>query len=163
MPVAIWVRRRCYREEEVTTVPEAVYAQLAEALDRPPNGFPRTPSGVEITILEKIFSPEEASLAVRLSGEYEAVETIAGRLGLPAEEARRPLFEMARRGLAWFEKRAGAHCFRLAPFIVGFYEAQVGSMDHQLAHLVEDYLAGGGAAGIMGPEPALHRVMPVKS
>ena len=69
---------------------------------------------------------------------------------------------MARRGLVWYEKRSGAPCFRLAPFIVGFYEAQIERMDHELAHLVEDYLAHGGAAGIMGPEPALHRVMPAR-
>jgi len=33
----------------------AVYEQLALALDRLPNGFPRTGSGVEIQILEQIF------------------------------------------------------------------------------------------------------------
>jgi len=44
-----------------------VYEQLVDALDRLPNGFPRTASGVEIAILRKIFTPEEASLACQLS------------------------------------------------------------------------------------------------
>jgi len=44
-------------------VTEDIYEQLAKALDRLPNGFPRTPSNVEIAILEKIFSLEEASIA----------------------------------------------------------------------------------------------------
>jgi electron transport complex protein RnfB len=70
------------------------------------------------------------------------------------------LLEMAGRGLVWLEERSGENCFRLAPFIVGFYEAQIELMDHQLAHLVEEYLTHGGAAGIMKPQPALHRVMP---
>jgi ferredoxin len=35
-------------------------------------------------------------------------------------------------------------------------------MDHELAHLVEDYLTNGGAAGIMKPQPALHRVIPAQ-
>jgi Na+-translocating ferredoxin:NAD+ oxidoreductase RNF subunit RnfB len=52
--------------------------------------------------------------------------------------------------------------FRLAPFIVGIYEAQLGNIDHEFAHLVEKYMADGGAAGIMGPEPALHRVIPAQ-
>jgi NAD-dependent dihydropyrimidine dehydrogenase PreA subunit len=33
-------------------------------------------------------------------------------------------------------------------------------MDHELAHLFEDYMAQGGAKGIMGPLPSLHRVVP---
>ena len=33
-----------------------VFDRLAEALDRLPNGFPRTPSNVEIKILRKIFT-----------------------------------------------------------------------------------------------------------
>lgn len=141
---------------------DLVYDQLAGALDRLPNGFTRTDSGVEIAILRKIFAPDEAALAGLLSGEYEPAGDTAGRAGLPEDDIRRRLFDMARRGLVWYEKRSGAACFRLAPFIVGFYEAQVDRMDHELAHLVEDYLAHGGAAGIMGPEPALHRVMPAR-
>jgi hypothetical protein len=35
---------------------EEVYERLADALERLPNGFPRTPSNVEIQILKKIFS-----------------------------------------------------------------------------------------------------------
>jgi ferredoxin len=35
-------------------------------------------------------------------------------------------------------------------------------MDHELAHLVEEYLANGGAVGIMKPQPALHRVIPAQ-
>jgi len=141
---------------------DLVYQQLAEALDGLPNGFPRTASRVEIAILKKIFSPEEASLAGRLSGEIESADEIAGRLGMPVGAVRQQLFEMVRRGLAWLEKRSGEACFRLAPFIVGIYEAQVESMDHELAHLVEEYLGQGGAAGIMKPQPALHRVMPAQ-
>jgi hypothetical protein len=39
---------------------DLIYERLAEALDRLPNGFPRTSSNVEIRLLKKIFSPEEA-------------------------------------------------------------------------------------------------------
>ena len=65
-----------------------VYEQLADALDRLPNGFPRTPSNAEIRILKKIFSPAEASLASQLSGDMETFDALAGRIGLPAEEAK---------------------------------------------------------------------------
>jgi len=138
-----------------------VYERLADALDRLPNGFPRTAAGTEIAILKKIFSPEEADLAGRLSGSMESTEQIAGRTSLPAAEARERLLAMVRRGLVWFDRQEGAR-FRLAPFIVGIYEAQLHNIDHELAHLVEHYMADGGARGIMGPQPALHRVLPTE-
>lgn len=138
------------------------YEQLADALDRLPNGFPRTPSGVEIHILRKIFTPEEAWLAGRLSGRMEPLEEIAGRIGLPEEELRTRLLQMARRGLVWLDKKCAGGRYRLAPFVVGIYEAQIDRLDAELAHLVEEYLAGGGAAGIMQPLPALHRVVPAQ-
>jgi len=139
-----------------------VYEQLAEALNRLPNGFPRTASNVEIRILQKIFSPEEASLASQMEGSMEPIETIATRVGLPPKEAEAKLAEMAKRGLLWSCKEGERAFFRLAPFVVGIYESQLENMDHELAHLVEDYLAHGGAVGIMKPQPALHRVVPAQ-
>ena len=139
---------------------DTVFERLADALNRLPNGFPRTASGVEIRILKKIFSPEQAALAGQLSGEFEPLETIAPRAGQPAGEVSRLLFKMVRSGMVWFDKPDRQAFFRLAPFVVGVYEAQAELMDHELAHLVEDYFAEGGTQGIMGLQPALHRVVP---
>jgi NAD-dependent dihydropyrimidine dehydrogenase PreA subunit len=141
----------------------SAYERLADALDRLPNGFPRTPAGAELRILAMIFSEQEASLAVQLSGAMEPIEAVAERMGIAKKEAASRLIAMARRGLVWLDRHEGALRVRLAPFIVGIYEAQLDRMDHELAHLVERYLADGGAAGIMGPEPALHRVVPAQS
>ena len=139
-----------------------VYERLADALDRLPNGFPRTASKVEIAILRKIFSPEEAWLAGQLSGHREPLDAIAERVGISVEEAGAKLMAMAERDLVLFAQKDGKPLFRLAPFIVGIYEGQLDAMDHELAHLVEDYLANGGAVGIMKPQPALHRVVPAQ-
>lgn len=92
----------------------------------------------------------------------ESVDVISRRLGLHSEELEVELKEMAKQGFLWSDRRAGKSFFRLAPFIVGIYESQLESMDHELAHLVEDYLNNGGAAGIMKPQPALHRVIPAQ-
>jgi electron transport complex protein RnfB len=139
-----------------------VYERLATALDNLPNGFPRTSSNVEIRLLKKIFSPEEASLAGQLGGSMESVDVIAKRIGHSFKKAETELMEMAKRGLLWHRKEGGKRFFRLAPFIVGIYESQMESMDHEFAHLIEDYMANGGAAGIMKPHPALHRVIPAQ-
>ena len=139
------------------------YERLIDALDRLPNGFPRTPSRVELRLLAKMYSPEEAWLAGQLTGEMEPVDAIAARVGLPEKEASTRLKEMARHGLVWFDRQDRSMRYRLAPFVVGSYEAQAERMDHELAHLVEAYFDDGGTAGIMGPEPALHRVIPAQA
>ncbi len=141
---------------------DTVFDRLAAALDRLPNGYPSTDSGVEIRILQKIFSEEEATLAGHLTGTPERPDVIAQRAGLPPSEVTRRLFDLARRGIAWVEKSQGKVCFRLAPFIVGIYESQMDLVDHEMAHLIEEYMAGGGAAGLMKPQPALQRVLPAR-
>ena len=139
-----------------------MYEQLANALDALPNGFPRTPSNVEIAILKRIFSLAEATIASQLTGRYEPATAIAARIDLPAAEAQEQLARMARRGLLWSSKKADKPTYRLAPWVVGIYESQLETLDHELAHLVEDYFAHGGAVGIMKPHPALHRVLPAQ-
>ena len=43
-----------------------VYEKLRERLDMFPQGFPKTQSGVELEILENLFSEEEAKIALAL-------------------------------------------------------------------------------------------------
>jgi len=141
---------------------DTLFENLANALDKLPNGFPRTPSGVEVKILKKIFSPEEAALAVQLGGTFEPIDQVAARLGMPVDQARKQLFKLVRRGVLWLDMGGGKPCVRLAPFIVGLYEAQLELMDHELAHLTEEYMLHGGAEGIMRPYPSIHRVVPAR-
>ncbi|MHB9027376.1 MAG: DUF362 domain-containing protein [Candidatus Latescibacterota bacterium] len=139
-----------------------VYEQLAQALDRLPNGFPRTPSNVELALLRKICPPEEAHLASLLGEAMEPVERIAERLGMSAPEARKKCLALVRRGLAWFDRQGASARFRLAPFVVGLYEAQLDALDHEMAHLLEHYLRDGGIAGLMKYDPALQRIVPAR-
>jgi electron transport complex protein RnfB len=136
------------------------YEAFAAALDRLPNGFPRTPSGVELRLLARLATPEEASLAALLGREPEPYQDIAARAGLAPDEARERLMGMTRRGLTRISKEGGRLRFRLAPFIVGLWEDQSDCLDHDVVHLFEAYMLEGGAKGIMGPQPSLHRVMP---
>jgi electron transport complex protein RnfB len=139
---------------------DEIFEHLADALDRLPNGFPRTPSNVEIPMLQKIFSKDEAELASYLTGTMETAAGIAERIGQEEDVVQKRLIALAKRGFVWLSKKERKLRFRLAPFIVGIYEAFLPDMDHEAAHLFEDYLADGGAIGIMRPQPALHRVIP---
>jgi ferredoxin len=138
----------------------AWYERLADALNRLPNSFPRTKSKIEIALLKKIFLPEEAQLAGQLTGTSESFKTIARHVGLPEKETANRLQAMMDRGLVLGDPEEGL--FRLAPFIVGIYENQLERMDHELAHLFEEYLDQGGIE-IMRPQPAIHRVIPAQS
>jgi ferredoxin len=44
-----------------------VYRALQQHLDKGPVGYPATPSGIDIALLEKLFTPEEAKIAACLS------------------------------------------------------------------------------------------------
>ncbi len=136
------------------------YERLADSLNKLPNSFPRTKSNIEITLLKKIFLPEEANLAGQLTITMEPVDTIAKRVGLFSEETASRLKNMLERGFVWGDANKGV--YRLAPFIVGIYESQLPRMDHELAHLVEEYFHQGGAE-IMRPQPTIHRVIPAQS
>ena len=153
-----------------------VYERLADALNMLPNGFPRTDSGVEIRILKLIFSAEEASLACELREDSIPTDAIAERVGLSIREVDVKLAEMVEKGMAVAVEKDGKRAFSLAPFIIGLFEdtlernmttaSRHSSLDnvdtHQFIHLVEEYLASGGAVGIMKPQPALHRVLPAQ-
>jgi Na+-translocating ferredoxin:NAD+ oxidoreductase subunit B len=117
-----------------------LYRQLANRLDAIPNGFPKTASGVELRLLAKIFTREEASLAAAMHMRQEPASEIAARAGAETERAYKVLKGMARKGLVRIKKGKGELGFGLMPFVVGFYEEQLPRMDAELAQLLEQYL-----------------------
>ena len=139
---------------------EMYYNTLADALDKLPNAFPRTESNIEILLLKKIFSPEEAWLCGQLTVESESIESVAKRIGLSVTDTRNRLQKMSKRGFIWGDAKRGP--IRLAPFVVGIYEEQLWEMDHELAHLVEEYFDEGGSE-LMRFQPSFHRVIPAQS
>ena len=140
----------------------SIYEQLAAKLDELPHGFPRTESGVELRILEKIFAPDQAAMAARLLPIPEPVEAIAHRLDRPAAELRPILDRMVRHGQILSFRMRGETVYGLAPFVVGIYEFQLPRMDAELAALVEEY-APHLLGTVGGAKPALARVIPVNA
>jgi Na+-translocating ferredoxin:NAD+ oxidoreductase subunit B len=139
------------------------YERLAAALDRLANGFPRTESGVELRLLRRMLTPEEAAVAAAMTATPEPVARIAERGGIDTHRAARILKDLARRELVWVSSKPGARGFRLAPFIVGSYETFMQTTpDAEFARLVEEYFSGGGAA-LMMAQPAIHRVVPARA
>lgn len=136
------------------------YKKLAERLDALPNGFPPTEDGVELRLLARLFTPEEADLASQLRLTKEVPELVAKRLGREPAEVRALLKGMARRGLIAAGRTEGGLGYGLLPFVVGIYENQAGNIDKELALLFEAYYKQAFAM-VMTTQPQYHRVIPV--
>jgi len=140
-----------------------VYERLAAALDGLANGFPRTESNVELRILRHVFTPDEAEVVAALTGRPAVAAEVARRAALEPDHVAATLEGLAERGVIWTGRVDGASGYRLAPFVVGFYESHMlETRDAEFARLVEEYLCGGGAVGIMSAQPAIHRVVPAR-
>ncbi len=139
-----------------------VYRRLAAKLDSLPHGFPATESGIELRILAKIFSPEDAATALDVLPIPETAKGIARRLGRPVEGMRQALDGMAARGQIASLRHHGKQVYMLAPFVIGIYEFQLPRMDAQLAAMFEEY-APTLVATVGGAKPALARVVPVNA
>jgi ferredoxin len=140
---------------------QEVYRKLAQTLDSIPHGFPATESGIELRLLAKIFTPEEAALAAVMRLNREPAGTIAHRAGIDPDRASRTLKAMARQGLIRAGRKEGQLAFGLLPFVVGFYEEQLPRMDRELAELFEQYFQEAQGA-VSRFAPAIHRVIPVE-
>ncbi len=137
-----------------------VYRRLARTLDRLPQGFPATPEGIELEILRRIYSPEDAEMALELRPFPETAAAIARRLGEPEETVRRRLEAMVDRGQIGGLVFRGRRCYCLLPFVVGIYEMQLPRLDRELAELFEAY-GPYLARALGGHPPGLARVVPV--
>lgn len=117
-----------------------IYERLAKHLDDLPAGFPRTESGVEMRILRRLFTPEDAELALHLALIPEEPRVIARRAKIPVEEASRRLEKMLKKGLIFSRHRENKPPLYMAqPYAVGFWEAQVNKLDRELAQDAEEY------------------------
>ncbi|MCX7823242.1 MAG: 4Fe-4S binding protein [Syntrophobacterales bacterium] len=119
---------------------EDVYEGLANHLNRLPVGFPRTPSGVEIRILKRLFTPEEALLAQVLTFKPELPEEIAERIGAKVEEIAERLEKMAKKGLIFRLRKGSEKRYMAANFIVGIWEYHVNDLTPELIVDLREYV-----------------------
>jgi ferredoxin len=136
------------------------YKQLAERLDALPNGYPATEDGIELELLANLFTPEEAACAAQLRMTPETPAQVAERIGMDAQEARKLLKGMAKKGLIEVHKTEEGLGYALMPFVVGFYEMQINRLDEDLARLMEAYFKRTFKTALVA-DPPFHRVIPI--
>lgn len=118
---------------------EEVYEKLRAFLDQFPIGFPKTSSGVELKILKKLFTEEEANLAIYLTIQPKEASRIAKKARLNEKHVEEKLLNMSQRGLVFRVYRKGKTLYNSAPFMIGIYEYSVNKLDKELAELYTEY------------------------
>lgn len=139
------------------------YIKLREFLDQFPLGFPQTPSRVEIKILKRLFTEQEAEIALLLTPVPEEVSRIAERGAVEAGDLERQLESMSHKGLIFRIRRDDKTLYRASPFMIGLYEYSVKKIDRELALLYKEYyetayLAEMGASNVPG-----FKVVPIEN
>jgi len=115
-----------------------VYRALQRHLDGMPVGFPATSSGVELRILKRLFSPEEAKIAVQLPFSprgSESLDSIVARvsgLGMIREQLEQFLDGMVSKGLLNFKREGEVKFYSGAQWMIGIYEYQVNKLSPEL-------------------------------
>jgi ferredoxin/predicted transcriptional regulator len=117
-----------------------VYKKLADHLDRLPGSFPATDSGVELSILKRLFTPHEAEIAMKLSLKPETAAMIAQRLQTDESEVSRRLEDMSKKGLIFRLTKDGEKNYMATQFVVGIWEYHVNGLNKELIHEVNEYI-----------------------
>ena len=139
-----------------------IYERLRGFLDTLPTGFPTTPTGVELRILKKLFTPEEAELTMNLRSEPEELSQIAARLGKKESELASKLEDMAQKGLIFRVRQGDQVKYQAFQFMIGIYEFQLKSLDSEFSQMFEEYLPYFGMS--LGPIRTKQlRVIPIES
>jgi len=118
-----------------------LYEKLAKFLDDLPGGYPATDSGVEIRILKRLYTPDEAELAISLSLIPEEAVAIAKRAGKSEGEVAVQLKTMARKGLIYsLEDVDKPPKYMATQFVIGVWEYHVNDLDPNLIRDMEEYI-----------------------
>lgn len=120
-----------------------IYQRLARHLDSLPGGFPPTESGVELRLLRRLFTSEQAELAPHLTLISEEPRVVARRAGMGTEEADRRLGEMAKEGLILRiepERENQPFRYMAAQFVIGIWEFHVNDLDPEFIKDMNEYI-----------------------
>ncbi len=145
------------------TASEALYRRLQKHLDRNFIGFPPTRSGVEIRILQRLFTPEEAGIALELSSIPEPIAPIHRRFGsrLSLTELQEKLDLMAAKGLILSHPFGRERRYAKLIWAIGLYERQVKTLTSELERDSRQYLDEAFGEAFHSKKTTQLRVVPI--
>ena len=96
------------------------YSLLRQRMDHNVTGVPDSPAILKI--LQILYSPEEAEFARKIPVLPTPLRTLSRKLGMPEDELRDKLTDLARRGLMFDFEKGGERYYGLPPVVGGIYE-----------------------------------------
>jgi len=140
-----------------------VYEKLRERLDMFPQGFAKTESGVELEVLQYLFTPDEAELMLDLRPLPEKLSDIAQRMGKDETELGTKLYDMSKRGLLmrWQAPDKEMYYF-LIPWAIGIFEFQLNRLNKENIELYERFYEQGMVPSWKNRKTGMVRVIPVE-
>ncbi|MFX1239334.1 MAG: 4Fe-4S binding protein [Promethearchaeota archaeon] len=130
---------------------DPIYRELHKKIDESmPVGFPASDEGLEIRLLEMLFTPEEAKIAVHLGALPEPLKRInrrvnKGGISIEISKLEEVLDNLVEKGAIMGgplldDKEKNIKRYSLAQWAVGMYEFQVGRMTKEFAELANKYI-----------------------
>ena len=121
-----------------------VYEKLREAIQLRGGSMPALDCPEFYALVEYLFSPQEAELAIGLPISAASTDEISSKLSKHREELYKMLEAMADKGLIYTFDRDNVRYYSLLPLLPGVFEMQFlsGAVDQRairLAHLFDDY------------------------
>ena len=138
-----------------------VYERLRKRLDDLAVGYPETESKVEIRLLKRLFTEEEAEFFVQLNPLLEAPADVAQRLKRDPGEVATLMEQMAEKGLLFRKRKGNGARYAAVPYVVGIFEFQVGSMDEAFARDNEQYFEQVFLKAIQSHKTPVLRTIPI--
>ncbi len=138
-----------------------LYERLRDRLDDLATGYPATESGVEISILKRLFTEEEAEFFLQLSQILQTAEDVAKRLDRDPEEVSALMERMAKKGLLFRQRKGELLRYSAVPFVVGIFEFHVNALDPDIAREVEEYYETAFGRTIQSFKTPVMRTIPI--
>jgi len=146
-----------------TSASDSLYRRLQQHLDVGPVGFPASASGIEIRILKRLFTPEEAEIALELSTIPEPAATIQKRLKSRWDLAdlAAKLDQMAAKGIVLSHRIDGQVCYGKLMYVIGMYERQVTTLTAEFEREHRQYVDEAFGAAMHTGKTTQMRIVPV--
>ncbi len=143
---------------------ENVYRRLQKHIDNMPVAYPATESGVELRLLQHLFTPEEAEMALHLSAVSESVEKVhsrAKRAGIGMEDLREGLARLAGKGAIIKAEVRGRPAYSKAMLAIGMFEFQAGRISKEYHSDMRQYMDEGFAEALLTRKTFQMRIIPI--
>jgi len=143
-----------------------IYRSLQQHLDKQAVGFPASKSGSDIRLLQKLFSAEQASLALHLNYQPQSAAEIFESVkssGMSLENLESMLKEMVGNGAIGVVERNDSQCYFTMPLLVGIVEWHNSKATPQYAAALAEYMQDSGfARAFVSTKVSQMRTIPVE-